>query len=175
MMKKEREYIQRWIIRFSTGRTINFPERYIIHPPISQNWKSMKEPLYLHGSPKLLAGRLTIPLTPPVAAPIKTWKLIANQLFIGPQQLRKTHLSRVWYTMVRTWFTRIKDTMQSSISLIVGSIRMECWSIQLNLQLEQEKRYQESISVDRTIHIWHHCPPPRPKFRTPLRNWVIKI
>ena len=67
----------------------------IIYPPISQNWQSTKEPLSLHGSLKISAGRLTIPSTPPVAALINIWKLIVTRLLTGPQQLRKPHLSRV--------------------------------------------------------------------------------
>ena len=49
----------------------------------------MKEVLSLHGSLEILAGRLIIPSTSPVAALIKIWRIIANQPLTGPQQLRK--------------------------------------------------------------------------------------
>ena len=46
----------------------------------------MKELLSLHGSLKSLSGRLMITSTPPVAALINIWKLIANQALTGPQE-----------------------------------------------------------------------------------------
>ena len=46
----------------------------------------MKELLSLHGSLKSLSGRLMIPSTPPVAALINIWKLIANQALTVPQE-----------------------------------------------------------------------------------------